>query len=74
MTKTEDNLCGVRQIKEENLMTKAVDNKIWSTVLVIRCCFLSCPHQKIFAHSFIHEILLPYFHSPQKVLVTVLVI
>ena len=44
MTKIEDNLCGVRQIKQENLMTKAVDNKIWSTVLVIRCCFLSCPH------------------------------
>ena len=32
---------------------------------------LSSP--KIFAHSFIHEILLPYFHSPQKVLATVLV-
>ena len=36
MTKTVDNLCGAREIKEEHIMTKAVDNEIWSTVLVIR--------------------------------------
>ena len=46
MTKTVDNLFGVREIKEADLMTKAVDNKNLSAVLVIRLCFLNSPHQK----------------------------
>ena len=46
MTETVDNLFGVREIKEADLMTKAVDNKSLSTVLVIRFCFLNSPQQK----------------------------
>ena len=53
MTKTVDNLFGVREIKEADLMTKAVDNKNLSAVLVIRLCFLNSPHQKNLCPSFI---------------------
>ena len=66
MTKTVDNLCGVREIKEANLMTKAVDNKIWSTVLVIRCCFLNSPHQKSLPTALFMRFCFLTFIHPKK--------
>ena len=39
--------------------------KFASTVLVIRCCFLTFLHQQFLVHSFSHQVLFSYFPSPK---------
>ena len=65
MTKTVDNLFGVGEIKEANLMTKAVDNKILSTVLEIRRCFLNS-HQKSLPTDLFMRFCFLTFPHPKK--------
>ena len=66
MTKTVDIFLGVREIKKADLMTKAVDNKSLSTVLVIRFCFLNSPRQKsLLTALFIRLCFLTFIH-PKK--------